>query len=751
MSAWTVDDFFQYITKDRADWKFSWTSKIGAQLKELRDRLQGKSTEDIDIIVHEATISKTTDVIKELVREERNEIVTSYVNAGKTEKDAKAMLPRASATTPNAVEELKALLKIPRPTQTPTTTTTTATISASLRTQDDDLTLMALPAGKEHECTTASGTYGKLLVLPVAVYAIDSEFVKQRINIDGLDSIITATPNHETYNTRLRDIYTNLSDGMGDTGAQLPVISNELCKARGIQPIPNAAITTAAFDGTERDYQLAEYIVAIPCNLMQQKQSTPDNATSELTATPFFSYILTYHVGIITDSSYALIMDVGSMNRLGMTIDLQYGRVALTENYYDEDNNFVYRDKAVIPTRGAVGFNCAPHPAQEQEIAKVDNLERLAKTQKDPTIYCDLDGVIVDFNNGIHTRGGDPHNQTSIWRTINADKDFFRNLDWTADGKELWTALQTNKDYRTAILTGASTASRKEQKQAWCAEHLGVDTTFYSCRSNLKAKYCSPGDILIDDDPLHRHTWEAAGGTFILHTSTADTLSELRNLHKDTPLQRRSNPPSKTIAVLTRRQQIIDDIIKKGRETPHKTSPTPTQRILHINAVHWDACIDKPVATVLTQPTHEWATESSKRTLPEQFLAMTKQKVQETATDLLTNLDITPVREIIKITTQNSKQDKNMRKFLDDQLQDIRRQLIRDTKLWTVATATTMDNTVDISNDEEPGKEQAVRNLLKAMKTYGEEEEQSAEDFHRIWTGETAEESFGPTATTLMN
>ena len=87
---------------------------------------------------------------------------------------------------------------------------------------------------------------------------------------------------------------------------------------------------------------------------------------------------------------------------------------------------------------------------------------------------------------------------------------------------------------------------------------------------------------------------------------------------------------------------------------------------------------------------------------------------------------------------------------MDDQLQDIRRQLLRDTKLWTVATATTMNNNVDFSNDEEPGKDQAVRNLLKMMKTYGEEEEQSAENFHQIWTGETAEESFGPTATTIM-
>jgi hypothetical protein len=127
---------------------------------------------------------------------------------------------------------------------------------------------------------------------------------------------------------------------------------------------------------------------------------------------------------------------------------------------------------------------------------------------------------------------------------------------------------------------------------------------------------------------------------------------------------------------------------------------------------------------------------------------MTKQRVQELATDLLTNLDITPAREIIDTVTQHTTRDKNTRRFLDAQLQDKRRQLLRDNKLWTVATMTATDTN---GNDEEPGKDQAVRNLLQAMKTYGEEDELSAEDFHQIWTSETAEESFGPTATTIMN
>jgi hypothetical protein len=54
------------------------------------------------------------------------------------------------------------------------------------------------------------------------------------------------------------------------------------------------------------------------------------------------------------------------------------------------------------------------------------------------------------------------------------------------------------------------------------------------------------------------------------------------------------------------------------------------------------------------------------------------------------------------------------------------------------------------AEEHEPGKDQAVRDLLQALKTYGEDEELPAEKFHLLWTGESAVESFGPTATMIM-
>jgi hypothetical protein len=54
------------------------------------------------------------------------------------------------------------------------------------------------------------------------------------------------------------------------------------------------------------------------------------------------------------------------------------------------------------------------------------------------------------------------------------------------------------------------------------------------------------------------------------------------------------------------------------------------------------------------------------------------------------------------------------------------------------------------AEEHEPGKDQAVKDLLQALKTHGEDEELPAEKFHLLWTGESAVESFGPTATMIM-
>ena len=64
-------------------------------------------------------------------------------------------------------------------------------------------------------------------------------------------------------------------------------------------------------------------------------------------------------------------------------------------------------------------------------------------------IFCDMDGVIVDFEKGYEKLpdalelDGTYHSTPEFWDPINkAGSEFWVNLDWTSDGKVLWEYIQ---------------------------------------------------------------------------------------------------------------------------------------------------------------------------------------------------------------------------------------------------------------------------------------------------------------------
>ncbi|CAM9569238.1 unnamed protein product, partial [Phaeothamnion confervicola] len=68
---------------------------------------------------------------------------------------------------------------------------------------------------------------------------------------------------------------------------------------------------------------------------------------------------------------------------------------------------------------------------------------------------------------------------------------------------------------------------RRRLQRAWCARELGSEVAVITCMSRDKHRHAKPGSILIDD----RHpAWEAAGGVFVHHTSTATTVVVLERL-----------------------------------------------------------------------------------------------------------------------------------------------------------------------------------------------------------------------------
>lgn len=156
-------------------------------------------------------------------------------------------------------------------------------------------------------------------------------------------------------------------------------------------------------------------------------------------------------------------------------------------------------------------------------------------TDRKVHIFLDLDGCVCDFDKGVKQLTGHAPSELKkkdMWNAIYSKKDkngvpdFFRTLDWMPDGKQLWDAV---KQYHPTILTGLPTGGNgKQQKEEWCAEHLGPNVPVIVCLSRDKHLYAKDGYILIDDRNDNIEAWRHAGGIGILHRSTTHTLEELK-------------------------------------------------------------------------------------------------------------------------------------------------------------------------------------------------------------------------------
>ena len=91
-------------------------------------------------------------------------------------------------------------------------------------------------------------------------------------------------------------------------------------------------------------------------------------------------------------------------------------------------------------------------------------------------IYCDLDGVLVDFNYGVKSLLNSHPSKLikgTMWKHIARADAFYEHLPWMSDGKKLWRAL---KPLQPDILTGVPyPKSSRVDKYSWCQRELGLD------------------------------------------------------------------------------------------------------------------------------------------------------------------------------------------------------------------------------------------------------------------------------------
>jgi len=188
-------------------------------------------------------------------------------------------------------------------------------------------------------------------------------------------------------------------------------------------------------------------------------------------------------------------------------------------------------------------------------------------------IYCDMDGVLVDYITGairrmnealntppedlaelahdvisdlgrdyvidsdIHIKSTDAskHARSFMYRLLERDEDFWATLPWTTEGRRLWAFLEPyNPILLTSPMDGRGHTESIEGKKKWAKSNLGIlDTNKRMIFAHNKFEHALKDGqpcVLIDDfkhkiDPFIEH-----GGVGIFHTSVSETIQSLREL-----------------------------------------------------------------------------------------------------------------------------------------------------------------------------------------------------------------------------
>ena len=152
-------------------------------------------------------------------------------------------------------------------------------------------------------------------------------------------------------------------------------------------------------------------------------------------------------------------------------------------------------------------------------------------------IYCDMDGVLADFEQGIIDIIGGKFDDK---RWVELPDDFFYRLEPMPDAKKLWGFIGK---YDPFILTATPRSSRgpiaaraAEDKTKWMKRWFGVSSDkMYPVMRKNKANFAMDGrdgrpNLLIDDHSKNIAQFQSAGGIGVHHTSAANSIKQLKKI-----------------------------------------------------------------------------------------------------------------------------------------------------------------------------------------------------------------------------
>ena len=158
-----------------------------------------------------------------------------------------------------------------------------------------------------------------------------------------------------------------------------------------------------------------------------------------------------------------------------------------------------------------------------------------------PRIYCDMDGVLCDFKKhaekvtGVSIAKWSTMSKSDKWGPIKEDRYFWSTMPWMAGGKQLWNFISL---YRPHILSAYVEESFDPNcipgKSHWARTNLGIAPGRINLVKRVQkqnyAKVAGQPAILIDDYKKNTDQFTQRGGIGILHTSTPNTLAQLKKL-----------------------------------------------------------------------------------------------------------------------------------------------------------------------------------------------------------------------------
>lgn len=137
-------------------------------------------------------------------------------------------------------------------------------------------------------------------------------------------------------------------------------------------------------------------------------------------------------------------------------------------------------------------------------------------------IYCDMDGVLTDFEARFdHFTGMNPQEYEKkfgteqFWYLIDTKVGvrFWVGMDWMPQGQKLWDFISP---YKPDLLTSPSrNDTSRLGKNLWVKNNLNPKPKTIFAYSADKQRYANENSILIDDKKSNIKEWAAKGGIAI--------------------------------------------------------------------------------------------------------------------------------------------------------------------------------------------------------------------------------------------